>query len=71
MQTITKVCGQMEDLVNKQMKYPSPHVIPILLVIIAKTFHNFLTVVMALAPHDAPPPPTHPSKPKTRTNPAN
>ena len=61
MHTITKVCGQVEDLVNAQIKYPRLHVIPLLLVLIAKTFHKFWTVVMALAPHDASPlPRTHP-----------
>ena len=41
MQTITKVRGQVEELVNARMKYPRLHVITLLLVLSAKTFHNF------------------------------
>ena len=67
MQTMNNFCGQVEDLVNARIKYPRLNVIPLLLVLSAKTFHNFSYVVMALAPHDAPP--TLSPKPKNCTNP--
>ena len=59
MQTITKVCGQLEELVNVRMKYSILHVIPLFLVLSANTFYNFWAVVMALAPHYPPLPSLH------------
>ena len=63
--TTTKVCGKVEEPVNAQIKYSMLHLIPLLLVLSVNTFHNFWTVLMALAPHDTPPT-TQP--PKLNTN---
>ena len=60
MEMIMEVCGQVEELVNARIKYSRLHVIPRFIVLSAKTFHNFLTILIALAPHEAPPPPIHP-----------